>query len=229
MNNDFLSLDDEKVRNADRHLAILEEWLAAMESIESTPSLRNGLWVSTSLLRSSRCAYHHLRAGWQVNSSCVAWGCRNLLELSIFAKYVVRSPLNLNRFIDDAKVDSCQSADALLRLAQNTGPASTFPDEAEQALVVKIDALRSKSGFNGSDYLRATRLARDMNMDDKIHDIYKICSKLIHPTAQSILLIHMEDQHERDALFVCGANYLIDLMNDMFPFMELLQQESCQS
>lgn len=224
-----MSLDDEKVRNADHQLAILEEWLAVMESIESAPSLRNGLWVSISLLKSSRRAYHHLRAGWQVDSSCVAWGCRNLLELSIFAKYVVRSPLNLKRFIDDAVVDSAQSVDALLRLVQRLVPSSTCLDEAEQALVVNIDTLRLKSGFNGNDYLQATRLAKDMNIDDKIHDIYKICSKLIHPTAQSILLIHMEDQHERDSLFLYGANYLIDLMNDMVPFMEVLQKEGCQS
>jgi hypothetical protein len=228
MNCDFMSLDDEKVRNADCQLAILDERLAALERIKPAPSLLNGLWVSISLLKSSRRAYRHLRAGWQVDSSCVAWGCRNLLELSIFAKYVVRSPSDLKRFIGDVVIDTDQSAKALIQLVDKTVPASTSVEAEKQALQTSIDTLRSKSRFDGNDYLSAKKLAKEMNIDDKVHDIYKLCSKLIHPTAQSILLIDKEDQHERDALFVCGANYLIDLMNDMVPFMELLHKEGHQ-
>ena len=86
-----------------------------------------------------------------------------------------------------------------------------------------VKALNDKLKFEGKSYLSATDLAKKMSFGEEFGALHTICSKLVHPTAQSILSIDLEDQHQRDALFILGGGYLIDLMNDLAPFMQLLK------
>jgi hypothetical protein len=42
------------------------------------------------------------------NLNLIAWASRNLLELTVFTKYVLKSGANARRFGDDRLIDGCE-------------------------------------------------------------------------------------------------------------------------
>ena len=208
------------MKNIEEQVVILEEWLSAIE--QSATAESNDKWLVISLLKSAQRTYKHLRNGWPSDSTYTAWACRNLLELRIFTKYVTRSLTDRKRFMADLTVDSSDSAAALIKLTYSVVPKSNLEDEDISSLSKAVKALNDKLKFEGKSYLSATDLAKKMGFGEEFSALHKICSKLVHPTAQSILSIDLEDQHQRDALFILGGGYLIDLMNDLVPFIQLL-------
>ena len=227
MSDDHLRSDDPRVLRSERGFIDLDKWLSLLEELQQDPKVRFDAWLVACLLKSGRRAYVHLRGGWQTDSSYVAWGCRNLLELRVFARYVARSPADRKRFTDDMTVDTSQSAKAIIAMAEREVPGASSSDEEIVLLLQTTQRLKSASGFDGNKYLSIAELAKEMKLDEEL-SIHKVCSKLVHPSAQSILLIDHELQAERDALFLYGGRYLIDLMYDLIPFIETLQHESQQ-
>ena len=58
--------------------------------------------------------FNELRRGYVTgNLNLIAWASRNLLELSVFIKYVLKSRTNARRFADDRLVDGCELLIAL--------------------------------------------------------------------------------------------------------------------
>lgn len=71
--------------------------------------------------------YRHLRQRFvESNYPSLAWACRNLLELTIFLKYVLASASNARRFGDDRLVDRVEMITSVNRSygAAGTGEPS---------------------------------------------------------------------------------------------------------
>ena len=102
--------------------------------------------VALSLVKSSRLAHYHMCRSWRRDTTDIAWACRNLLELSVFAKYVAQSPANLMRFVEDAGAGESHTATALLKLVENA-PTSEAGEKAKQALLATVAVMRSASSF----------------------------------------------------------------------------------
>jgi hypothetical protein len=220
---DPLTPGDQRLRDAAYQIAILDSWVRSMEALPDSPKTMYGKWVALSLMKSSRRAYYHMCRSWRRDTTHIAWGCRNLVELSVFAKYVAQSPANLMRFVEDAGVDESHTATALLKLVENT-PTSEAGEKAKQALLANVAVMRSASSFQGKQYLQVMNIARELGFEDKLFAVHKLCSKLIHPTAQSILQVDREQQDERDAYLIFGINYLVGIMSDLIPLMIQLRK-----
>jgi hypothetical protein len=69
--------------------------------------------------------FNELRRGNVSGSlNLVAWASRNLLELTVFTKYVLKSAGNARRFGDDRLVDECELIIALRDLEHYCDPAA---------------------------------------------------------------------------------------------------------
>jgi hypothetical protein len=212
-----LSPDDQRIMVAEDNLVILEEWLSHVERL--APEC-NDSWLLVSLLKSTLRVYNHLRNGWQSDSTYTAWACRNLLELRIFAKFITISSDNRKRFMGDLIVDCEQKTKALTKLAFLVTPElSTDYDDPHPEI---IQNMRNKLDFQGKDYLSPMNLAKQLGLEDDFQLMHKLCSKQVHPTAQSILSIGLESQHERDVHLLYGCKYLTDLVNDIIPLAKEL-------
>jgi len=72
------------------------------------------------LLDASFKNFNELRRGRVTgNLNLIAWASRNLLELTIFTKYVLKSGANARRFGDDRLVDGCELITALRDLERH--------------------------------------------------------------------------------------------------------------
>jgi hypothetical protein len=68
--------------------------------------------------------YDQLKLAYNAdNSHLLAWSCRNLLELTVFTKYVLISEVNSRRFADDRLIDGCEIIKALRTLERHLDPA----------------------------------------------------------------------------------------------------------
>lgn len=225
MTDEGIGPNDWRVKNAEGQFLALDGWIAFLERLSHDSIVGFDAWLALCLIKSGRLAYIHMRAGWHSDSAYVAWGCRNLLELRIFGKYVAKSPENRKRFTDDMTVDASQSLNAVVEMDERLAPGLTLSDQDVIEMIEALRALKEASGYEGAQFLVTTKLAVELGLKDEL-SIYKICSKLIHPTAQSILLVGSQNQDERDALFLHGCRYLFDLMDDMARFVAELQAQT---
>ena len=70
--------------------------------------------------------YQELRRGFlEANYPLLAWACRNLLELTIFMKFVLLSGENARRFGDDRLVDGSEPVRALRDLELHYDPKAS--------------------------------------------------------------------------------------------------------
>jgi hypothetical protein len=217
MSNDTLSFDDPRVKVAEDNACVLK---ALIYSVERHAPNSPEKWLVLSLLMASRRAFAHLRKGWPVESAYTAWACRNLLELRIFAKYIVLSPENQKRFMYDFLIDSEQTTVMQKRLAGQVSPSLNL--EQYDILMQNLASKKAELGFAECNYLKPAKLAKQMGLCEEFEVMNKLCSKLVHPTVQSILSADVDAQPERDLLFLKGRDYLADLMREITPFAQSL-------
>lgn len=216
-----LSLDDPRVKVAKDNSYALDQRISFVE-INAPDSCER--WLVLSLLLASRRAYAHLWKGWPVESAYTAWACRNLLELRIFAKYLVLSPENRKRFMYDFIIDSEQTTEVQKRLAGQVAPNLSL--EQYDFLLQSLASKRDDLDFTENKYLKPRDLAPSLGLGDEFDFMNKLCSKLVHPTVQSILSDDKDAQSERDLFFLKGRDYLADLMREITPFAQSLCVET---
>lgn len=127
----------------------------------------------------------------------IAWASRNLLELLIWAKYVTASTENAERFRQDEIVDFAEWQQATMRLGQNYDSQSNDLGTLEQQGVW----LREKKVEEGIDaatkHLNIGTVAKELGMAGIFYGVNAVLSKLVHPTALSIMLETDRDSEER--------------------------------
>lgn len=115
--------------------------------------------------------------------NAVAWVSRNLLELSVWAAYCIKSPENAKRFFDDA------ARDAFGALNLPDGMFSNDPDFSFKDARTEILHEARQKGVEGlEDPYRAVRdAAKEIGMLEYYVGANKLYSKFAHPTSLWIM------------------------------------------
>jgi hypothetical protein len=137
---------------------------------------------------------------------------RNLLELAVFTKYVLMSEANARRFAEDRLIDGCNIITSLRTLEFHINPNSDTKllDDA----LVRMQAQMAAENVTATKYLAVGSLAEIVGMKEEYACMNRVCSKLVHPTAWSILAVNKGDNafsQFRPIFFQAGAQYLSDL------------------
>jgi hypothetical protein len=162
-----------------------------------------------------------LRIGMDKDSTLlVAWGCRNSLELNVFTKYVLQSSANAESFADDLWIDSLDIFTSFREWLRFHSPTSQAPGLDQT--IANLQSRRAKIARN--TYLRVSDLAKTVNYEDEYKRMHKATSKLVHPTAFSVL----GDPDERENLgaelrqnfFMTGIRYGLDAFTEIKDHVE---------
>lgn len=165
------------------------------------------------LVDASLTNYQELRRGYtESNYPLLAWACRNLLELTIFLKFVLLSGENARRFGDDRLIDGSELLRALRALELHYEPkASTAAlNDALDRMIAQMSA----EGVSASKHLEVRNLAEMVGMKEDYSSVNRVCSKLVHPTSWSILAMNRginSFSDSRELLFLYGVGYLAQI------------------
>jgi hypothetical protein len=157
--------------------------------------------------------YDQLKIGYNTkNSHMLAWACRNLLELAVFTKFVLMREANARRFAEDRLIDGCDIITSLKSLELHINPKSDtrLLDDA----LARMQAQMVAEGVTAKKYLNTGNLAEIVGMKEEYLCMNRVCSKLVHPTAWSILAVNKGEDafsQSRPILFQAGAQYGCDL------------------
>jgi hypothetical protein len=169
--------------------------------------------ISVLLLAVSR-EYEQLRSGYTKYTRLAAWACRNLLELAIFTKWVLQSPANAKRFSADVAIDGTELFEAMKAwlLHYDPGVGTNELDET-----IRLGHKRRKSeGTTGEKHIEVRDLADAVGMTVDYKRTMKLCSKLLHPTAWSLISMREEGGEYaafRVILFQSGSRFGLDAYN----------------
>lgn len=169
--------------------------------------------ISVLLLAVSR-EYEQLRAGCAKYTGLAAWACRNLLELDIFTKWILQSPANAKRFVADVAIDGTELFESMKKWMEHKTPGAGTKELDE---TIRLGHERRKlEGTTGKKHLEVRNLADDVRMAVDYKRTMKLCSKLVHPTAWSVISMREEEGEYaafRVILFQSGSRYGLDAYN----------------
>jgi hypothetical protein len=143
--------------------------------------------------------------------SVLALCTRSLFELNVRVRHVLRSAANMKQWIAEAGEDRLELTKALMGLAEPGDPRmALFEDELRRIEHLKakhqLPALRKKD-------TRLEALVRETGQEQEYRALFKLFSKLVHPT--SYLINHgtvMDDHQTRTVLLTRFQLYALDLL-----------------
>ena len=155
--------------------------------------------------------YKHLKIGYQKYTGLEAWACRNLLELNIFTQYVLLSETNARRFIGDRLIDGTDIFQSSKDWLLNFNPEAQTPELDET--IRKTRELMAAEGIEPVGHLRTRAIATEIGVIDDYRYMNRLCSKLVHPTAWSILAMNDEGElgQLKVILFNQGVRYGLEI------------------
>lgn len=163
------------------------------------------------LIQSALREYQHLKIGYAKSIPFLAWACRNMLELDIITQHVLKSEKDAKDFIDDRFTDGLEFFESFKTWSEFADPGFKSP-ELDQT-IAWIRGEISKEGVTRRSYLKVRDLAKGLKLAEEYAHLNKVTSKLIHPTAWSVL--SMRDEGElsmlRPICFHAGVRHGIEL------------------
>ncbi|MGA2883379.1 MAG: hypothetical protein ABSG13_30915 [Bryobacteraceae bacterium] len=159
------------------------------EQPTSTPWFFNTITV---LLRALRREYHYLNIGYTKDGRLLAWACRNLLEIHLFTEYSLRSEAHARAFTDDQIVDALDIFSAFKTWIMSGDPNGTTP--ILDTTLVEMKQAKAQLGVTRTRYLRTEDIASELKRHDEYKHFNKVTSKLIHPTAYSLLSVQIDSE-----------------------------------
>lgn len=150
------------------------------------------------------------------NLNLTAWATRNLLELTIFTKFVLKSEANARRFGDDRLVDGCELIIALRDLERFYDPNSPTPS-LDDALK-RMGAQKTAEKVTAVRHLDSSALAKEVGMEQEFRSVNRVSSKLVHPTGWSVLAENAGTSsypEAKDLLFATGVKYISQIYLDV--------------
>jgi hypothetical protein len=158
--------------------------------------------------------YEQLRSGYSKYTGLAAWACRNLLELDIFTKWVLQSPANAKRFVADVAIDGTELFESLKTWLLHYDPNAATNELDE---TIRLGSERRKSeGTTREKHLEVRDLADAVGMTVDYRLTMKLCSKLVHPTAWSVISMRGEEDEYaafRAMLFQSGSRFGLEAYN----------------
>jgi hypothetical protein len=161
-----------------------------------------------------------LKAGFTKNTGMLAWACRDLLELNIFIQYVLHSKSNLQRFLSDRLIDGIQIFEYFKAWQQSFEPNTPTPEIDETLRLARIK--KDEEGLTDNMPLRTGTLAEEIGVMSEYRLLNKVCSKLIHPTAWSVLAMNDEGEYAafRPFLLHAGIRHGLQALEKMKEYVE---------
>jgi len=112
----------------------------------------------------------------------IALATRNVFEINLRARYIEQSDANLKDWISEALLDRIQLYEGMLTLSG--------PKEATDLLRAEIEynrQLAQKHGLAlGRKPMVTSELAQKVGMKEEYAALFKLYSKLLHPTSYSV-------------------------------------------
>jgi hypothetical protein len=163
------------------------------------------------LLNSTLREYQHLKLGLKHSTAMVAWACRNLLDLHIYAAYVLASEANAQRILTERLHDGIELADAFQTWLARNDP-DLLPPSLEQMLRTLMDQ-RNDAGLSDTPPLKLKRAAAEVGLSDEHANMMRLTAKLAHPNVHTILIAVEEDEIAgmRAILFRAGAGHGLEI------------------
>lgn len=127
--------------------------------------------------------YRSLSVGVKKSPPLLAWACRNMLELNVIAKYVLLSESNAKEFVDDWIIDDLEVFESFRSWMKFHGATTVEIDK----IIVNFQALKQDQGVTRKKYLRTKDMAGTVNFSEEYEHVNKVTSKMVHPTAFSVL------------------------------------------
>ncbi len=200
------------------HLKLIDKAFARLRQLGNElnpPDEKNGWFyqIVFELIDSALSNYGQMKTGYSDNNNhLLAWTCRNLLELAVFTKFVLISESNARRFAEDRLIDGCDIIQSLKTLELHIDPKSdtALLDDA----LSRMQGQMAAEGVTAKKHLVTARLAEIVGMQEDYSCMNRVCSKLVHPTAWSILAVNKGDNaftQARPILFQAGAQYGCDM------------------
>jgi hypothetical protein len=204
-----MQITDAELKLIDENIETIREFGLGLQLREPEE-----MWFAnliTAILNAMLREYNHLKIGLRKETGLLAWACRNLLELYIFTRYVLISEENARRFIGDRLVDGIQIFESfktwhlIIDTEADTSPEEQTVRLAREQLLVE--------GMTEEKFLATRKLAKLVGLEDEYAHFNKVCSKLVHPTAWSVLAMRDEGElaNMRPILFMTGARYASDI------------------
>jgi hypothetical protein len=211
-----MPIDPKQLARWDQMGTELESFLQAC--MPTTEEEADFLLVVTAIAGDAIPNYWMLRDAYSKDQqSRVAWACRNLLELAVFAEFVVESDTNAKDFAEDRLIDGHQIALLLRDLEDWEGVNKTVSHVAPivQRYVQQMKAEHiTRPKFHRVEHIVKGELKKEFNT------VNRLCSKFVHPTAWSLLTAHQGTDRFPQAseiLFVYGSAYFMTVCAAFMP------------
>ena len=151
--------------------------------------------------------YQHLKAGLKHSTAMVAWACRGLLELHIYARYALASESNARRLTAERLNDGIEVFDAFQTWLARNDP-QLVPSSVEEELR-HLTEERADSEFAEAPPLKLKRLAAEVGLSDEYTNMVRLTEKLARPNGYAILDGDPEDL--APILFRAGAGHGLEI------------------
>ena len=112
-----------------------------------------------------------------------AWAARNLFELEIWTRYVLRKREGAERFAKDWIMDGIGILDAFQGWSESRGRPR---DPGVQKELAKLCLMRDAQLPGCSRFLDARQFVAELGMEEEYKHLNPIFSKLVHPTSWSV-------------------------------------------
>ena len=169
--------------------------------------------ILVGILKSTHQNYQAVLAGVSQTPTLACWGARNLLELRVITKYVLRSLDNAADFIDDLAADTREFWENIGKVGRFTHnelivemrAIAVLEDEPLKSLLlrkatedeqagpklhgpeselVKAEKMMTASGVNPTRKPKqGSAIARKVEESERYNPRYKVLSKVVHPTS----------------------------------------------
>lgn len=159
--------------------------------------------------------YRSLTVGFKKSTPLLAWACRNMLELNIYAKYTLLKRSNAKDFADDRWIDAIEIFESFRDWVRFHDPDILTPGINETIRNFKTE--KAKQGITRTGYLRVHKMASDVKFSEEYRYLNKVASKLVHPTAFSVLgaIDEGELRQLRPILFNSGVRFAVEAFTEI--------------
>lgn len=202
----------EEITEAD--LALLDQGFAELREFGMEIRQRDttDVWfrdLLADLLNATLREYQHLKIGLRTSTALLAWACRNLLELNIFAQYSLASEAGARRFAGYRTDEGIEVLDSFKAWAARNDPALVTPP-LDAALSDLIE-LKKREDAAPERILSTRYLSGEVGLFDEFANMSKVCLKLIHPTAFTVLSDDGKLRLLNPAFFRAGAGHGLEI------------------
>jgi hypothetical protein len=181
----MIQLTEEQQKEFEISETALASGASTADSVSELPASDPHKTILLALLKATAREVGRLRTGLRDDDQALlAWACRNLLELAVFVKYVLQSSSNAIAFSKDSIKDLHQMLSFVRDWQRKELPER---DSEAAEMMATANLLRAAAEIEDDRFLRASVLAKAVDMDAEFTALHKICSKYIHPTAFSVL------------------------------------------